>query len=179
VARAEPTGNRKTRSHVITVSDRCARGETPDGSGPAVETALRRAGYDVTGRTVVPDERDQVAEAICRACGEAALVITTGGTGLAPRDVTPEATRDVLDVEVPGLAELMRAESLKVTPHAALSRATAGLVGSSLVVNLPGSVKAARENLAFVLPVLPHALDVAAGRVADCGRKIAMREKRP
>jgi molybdenum cofactor synthesis domain-containing protein len=111
-----------------------------------------------------------IARALREAGESADLVVTTGGTGLAPRDVTPEATRDVLDLEVPGIAEMMRAESLKVTPHAALSRATAGLLGPSLVVNLPGSVKGARENLEAVLPVVPHAVDLARGRVTDCGR---------
>ena len=168
--RAEPSKGNDIPALVITVSDRCHRGETEDGSGPALARLLDKAGYAVGSVQIVPDERDVVAAAIRRACGTARFVVTAGGTGLAPRDVTPEATRDVLDLEIPGIAELMRATSFKVTPHAALSRAVAGLVHGSLVVNLPGSVKGATENLTAVLPVVRHALDVAAGRVADCGR---------
>lgn len=155
---------------MITVSDRCSRGETEDLSGPAVAGILADRGFEVVGSAVVPDERPDICKAIILAAECADFVVTTGGTGISQRDVTPEATRDVIDLEIPGVAELMRIESLKKTPRAALSRAVAGLLGGALVVNLPGSVKGASENLLAVLPVAAHAIDVARGRVRDCGR---------
>ena len=152
-----------TRAVVITVSTRAAAGQYPDASGPVVAQILRDAGFAVGDVVVVPDGRAAVADAIRTASADARLVLTTGGTGLARSDVTPEATADVVDRLVPGVAELMRMRSLAITPMAALSRATAGTVGSTLVVNLPGSPKAARENLEAVLPVLGHAIDQLAG----------------
>ncbi len=157
---------------VVTVSDRSARGERPDGSGPVVRAMLEEAGYAVSLQAVVPDEQPEI-EAILRRCAdelELALVVTTGGTGFSPRDVTPEATIAVSDRLAPGLAEAMRAESLRITPHAMLSRAAAGLRKGTLIVNLPGSPKAARENLQTILPALPHALQILRGGPADCGR---------
>jgi molybdenum cofactor synthesis domain-containing protein len=147
------------RAVVITVSTRAARGVYADEAGPAVAAALREAGVEVGDLVVVPDGEAEVAGAIVAACGRADLVVTNGGTGLHPNDVTPEATLAVVERVVPGLGEAMRAASLGVTPMAMLSRATAGIRGRALVVNLPGSPKAAAENLRTVMPVLAHAVD--------------------
>ena len=152
-----------TSAVVITVSTRAAAGQYPDESGPVVAQILRDAGFEVGEVVVVPDGRAPVADAIRSASADARLVVTTGGTGLARSDVTPEATAEVVDRLVPGIGELMRTRSLAITPMAALSRATAGTLGSTLVVNLPGSPKAARENLDAVLGVLGHALDQLGG----------------
>jgi len=152
---------------VITVSDSRHAGQNPDQSGPAVASLLRKAGYELAPVTIVPDERDQIGAAIKDAVVAGyALIVTTGGTGLGPRDVTPEATAAVLDFEVPGLAEAMRAAGLQKTPLAALSRAVAGVRGGSLIVNLPGSVRGATESLEAVLPALEHAVRLTRGETS-------------
>lgn len=155
---------------VLTVSDRSARGERPDESGPAAAAMLAAAGYQVASQSVVPDERGEI-EAALAALAEAgtALVVTTGGTGFSPRDVTPEATSAVCERMAPGIPEAMRAASLAVTPRAMLSRAVAGIRDRTLIVNLPGSPKAVRENLEAVLPALRHGLEVLRGASTDCG----------
>lgn len=154
---------------VVTVSDKGAAGEREDSSGAIVRELLQSAGIRVARREIVPDDAERLKALLRELCGEGLnLVVTTGGTGLSPRDVTPEATLDVIDKEVPGMAEAMRAESLRVTPHAMISRAVCGLKGSTLIVNLPGSPKGARECLDVVMPAIPHALEVAAGSVSEC-----------
>jgi molybdenum cofactor synthesis domain-containing protein len=150
-----------TRVAVLTVSDRVSAGEAEDGSGDTLEGLLRADGYDVT-RRLVPDEADEISAAIRELADDAVLVLTTGGTGLAARDVTPEATRAVLEREAPGIPEALRADSLAKTPHGLLSRGTAGTVGRTLVVNLAGSPGACRDGYAVLKPALPHALKLLA-----------------
>jgi molybdopterin adenylyltransferase len=147
---------------VLTVSDRVSRGEAADASGDELERGLRGDGFDVD-RRVVPDEAPEIAAAIVELAAGAAVVLTTGGTGVAPRDVTPEATRTVLDREVPGIAEALRADAVSKTPHGLLSRGTAGIVGRTLVVNLPGSPGGARDGYALLRVALPHALALVTG----------------
>ena len=155
---------------VLTISDKGARGARVDTSGPALCEMLEQAGYAVVRRAVLPDERALIANVLRDLAAEGvALALTTGGTGFSPRDVTPEATRDVIEREAPGLAEAMRAESMKITPRGCLSRGVAGILGRTLIVNLPGSEKAARENLAAVLPALDHGLETLLSEgSADC-----------
>jgi molybdopterin adenylyltransferase len=146
---------------VLTVSDGVAAGTREDRSGDALDELLRGEGYEVE-RRVVPDERDEIAATIRELAASARLVLTTGGTGLAPRDVTPEATRDVLEREAPGIAQALRADSIAKTPHGLLSRGAAGVVGSTLVVNLPGSTGGCRDGFAVLRPALGHALELLA-----------------
>lgn len=148
---------------VVTVSTRAAHGVYADDAGPAVADVLADAGFQVDDPVVVPDGRTGVAAALAEACERADVVVTSGGTGLHPKDETPEATLDVVDRLAPGLAEAMRAASLAVTPMGMLSRGVAGVRGRTLVINLPGSPKGAVENLRTVLPVLSHAVDQLRG----------------
>ncbi|MGA8923750.1 MAG: MogA/MoaB family molybdenum cofactor biosynthesis protein [Candidatus Dormiibacterota bacterium] len=152
------------RAHVITVSDRATAGTMKDESGPALVARLKREKFEISGPEVVPDEKDRITEAIAAAVVSGVeVVITTGGTGLGPRDVTPQATAALLDYEVPGLAEAMRRAGASSTPMSALSRGMAGVRGRTLVINVPGSVRGATESLEAVMPVLAHAIRLLHG----------------
>ena len=150
------------RVAILTVSDRSARGERPDASGPVLVEAAQQQGWVVVDTRIVADEQEAIQSVLVEWCQreDIDLALTTGGTGFAPRDITPEATLAIIHRAAPGLAEAMRAESLKLTPHAMLSRGIAGIRGRTLIVNLPGSPKAAAENLRVILSVLPHAIEL-------------------
>jgi len=150
------------RVGILTISDRSARGQRADASGPALAEMVRLQGWVVQKIDIIPDERDVIENKLITWAddGEVDVILTTGGTGFSPRDVTPEATQAVIERHTPGLAEAMRNSSLEVTPHAMLSRATAGIRKRTLIVNLPGSPKGAVENLQVILPVLPHAVQL-------------------
>ena len=157
---------------VLTVSDRSSRGERPDGTGPVVRSLLEAAGYQVMGTDIVPDELEDIKAALTDLADrrKAALVVTAGGTGFSPRDVTPEATLEVVERAAPGIPEAMRAESLRITPKGCLSRAAAGIRGRTLIVNLPGSKKAAGENLTAVIGPIAHGVEMLLGSgSANCG----------
>ena len=150
------------RFGILTLSDRSSRGERADASGPAIARLIEAEGWYIAKQSLLPDEESAIHQILIEWSddGGVDVILTTGGTGFAPRDVTPEATRAVIDREAPGLAEAMRATSLKVTPHAMLSRIVTGIRKKTLIVNLPGSPKGAVENLQVILPVLPHAVQL-------------------
>jgi molybdopterin adenylyltransferase len=161
----------KFRAAIITVSDRGSRGERTDTSGPELAGILESHGMEIVSRLLVPDEKDMISQTLAELgdSNTVDLIVTTGGTGVSPRDVTPDATRDVIDREILGMAEEMRRQSGLVTPHAMISRAMAGIRGKVLIVNLPGSPRGARENLHVLLPALNHAIEKIQGDQRDCG----------
>ncbi len=153
---------------VLTLSDKGSRGEREDLGGPAIREIISRIGVVVSIYEVMPDEKDLIKAKLVECSSKVDLIITTGGTGLSPRDVTPDATLEVIEREVPGIAEAMRIEGLKKTGRAMLSRAVAGVRGEALIINLPGSPKAIREGLEAVLEVIPHAVEKIKGSSAEC-----------
>lgn len=158
------------KAAVVTVSDRGSRGERQDASGPEIARILESVGIEITARRIIPDETEMIRQTLIELCaGDTIdLVLTTGGTGVSPRDVTPDATRDVIERDIPGMAEEMRRQSGLVTPHAMISRAIAGIRNNTLIINLPGSPRGARENLNVVLPALHHAIEKIQGDTRDC-----------
>ena len=158
------------KAGVLTISDKGFRGQRKDKSGPLVAEILIRAGYTVEKQGTVPDDHEKIAECLLEWVDEDSLrlIVTTGGTGVSPTDVTPEAMLKIIKYQIPGMAEAMRAVSLRKTPHAMLSRAMVGVRGSSLIINVPGSPDGARENLNVILPALNHALEKIAGDPSDC-----------
>ena len=157
------------RAIVLTISDSSSSGQREDLSGPAVKEVLSEAGFIVTGRELVPDDHDTIVKALMRLAGGCDIVVTTGGTGLGPRDVTPEATRSVCDREVPGMAELMRSEGLKTTAFAPLSRGICGCRGETLLINVPGNPAGAADSLRSILHLIPHALELLRGKTEHGG----------
>jgi molybdenum cofactor synthesis domain-containing protein len=150
------------------LSDKGSKGEREDISGPLIADILSPIGADLKHYEILPDEKDLIKEKLMQYCGKVDLILTTGGTGLAPRDVTPDATLEVIDKEISGIAELMRFEGFKKTRRAALSRGVAGIKGNTLIINLPGSPKAVRENLETILDVIPHAIEKIKGDTSEC-----------
>ncbi|HUN55518.1 MAG TPA: MogA/MoaB family molybdenum cofactor biosynthesis protein [Smithella sp.] len=155
---------------IITVSDKGSQGKRQDLSGPAIAEMLAGAGIEIKSSVIVPDEMDQIQKAIINFADieKVDLILTTGGTGVSPRDVTPDATLKIIDKQIPGMAEVMRYESGKITPHAMISRAVAGIRGKCLIINLPGSPRGAKENLAAILPALKHAVAKIKGDDSEC-----------
>lgn len=160
------------KAAVVTLSDKGAAGEREDLSGPAICEMITESGYEVVKTVLLPDEFEEIKKCLCKLCDEEKvdIIFTTGGTGLAPRDCTPEATLAVADRNVPGIAEAMRLASLRITPRAMLSRAASVVRGRTLIINLPGSPKAVRENLEPVLPTLDHGLAILTERDGECAR---------
>lgn len=154
---------------VLTLSDKGSKGEREDTSGPVIAEMLKGLG-EVKYYDILPDERDLIRSKLLEYTSKVDLILTTGGTGLSPRDVTPEATIDVIEKEIPGIPEAMRTEGLKKTNRAMLSRAVAGVKGQTLIINLPGSPTAVRENLEVILDVIPHAIEKIKGDTKECGR---------
>jgi molybdopterin adenylyltransferase len=153
---------------VLTMSDKGSKGEREDLSGPLIADILKPIGADLKYYEILPDEKELIKKKLIEYCSKVDLILTTGGTGLAPRDVTPDATLEVIDREVLGIAEAMRSEGFKKTRRAVLSRAVAGVKGNTLIINLPGSPKAVKENLEIILDVIPHAIEKIKGDTTEC-----------
>lgn len=158
------------KAAILTLSDKGSRGEREDRSGPAIREMLKKIDAHIQYYEVLPDDKEMIKERLIRYSDEVDLILTTGGTGLGPRDVTPEATMEVIEKEIPGIPEIMRIEGMKKTPRAMLSRAVAGVRGKSLIINLPGSPVAVKENLEIILDTIPHAVDKIKGDISECAR---------
>jgi molybdopterin adenylyltransferase len=156
---------------ILTVSDKGSRGERQDMSGPAIEKLVKKIKAKIIDYDILPDNKVKIKRKLISLSKKADLILTTGGTGVSPSDVTPDATKEVIRYEIPGMAEAIRAASLKKTPYAMISRAVAGVRGETLIINLPGSPKAVRETLSVILPVLPHTIAKINGSTEECGRK--------
>lgn len=155
---------------VLTLSDKGSKGERKDESGLLIREMLKDIEAEITHYDILPDEKELIKEKLIEYSSKVDLILTTGGTGLSPRDVTPEATREILDRQVPGIAEAMRSEGLKITKRAMLSRAVAGVKGKSLIINLPGSPKAVKESLSIIIDIIPHAVEKIKGDTSECAR---------
>jgi molybdenum cofactor synthesis domain-containing protein len=164
--------DKETRVGVLTISTMGSQGKRDDESGNIAVRMLEGEGFSILKREIVPDDRERIADTLMEWADRSglALILTSGGTGLSPNDLTPQAMEQVIDYQVPGMAEAMRAESLKITPHGMISRAIVGVRGSCLIINLPGSPAGVKENLSVVLPALKHALSKLGGDPTDCGR---------
>lgn len=158
---------------ILTISDKGSKGERVDGTGPAIKNMLEENGYHMEYYKIIPDEIEKIEEELIYLSDELKieLVLTNGGTGFSERDVTPEATRNVIQKYVPGIGEAMRMKSLEITPKAMLSRAIAGIRNKTLIINLPGSPKGATENLGFIMPALKHGIEILTGEASECARK--------
>ena len=153
---------------ILTLSDKGSKGERDDASGPAIERIIKKIDASVISYEVIPDDKGRIKRKLISLSKKSDLILTTGGTGVSPRDVTPDATREVIDYEIPGIAEAMRMKGLKKTPFAMISRAVAGVRGKTLIINLPGSPKAVKENLSVILPILSHTIEKLHGSTEDC-----------
>ncbi len=160
------------KAAVLTISDKGSKGEREDRSGEVIKDKLKQIKAEVVKYEIVPDERDIISQKLRSFAEKADLILTTGGTGVSPRDITPEATKDVIEKELPGFSEAMRAESFKVTPRSIGSRAVAGIYKDTLIVNLPGSPKGVSECLDVILSTIPHVLEVAGGKTSECGKDV-------
>ncbi|MBI5050459.1 MAG: MogA/MoaB family molybdenum cofactor biosynthesis protein [Nitrospirae bacterium] len=155
---------------ILTLSDKGSKGRRKDESGPLIEKIIKKIDGKVVSYEILPDEKNLIKKKLLSLCSKVDLVLTTGGTGVSPRDVTPEATREVITREIPGIAEAMRLEGLKKTPYAMISRAVAGTRGKTLIINLPGSPNGVKENLQVILPVIHHAIEKIKGSKKECAR---------
>jgi molybdenum cofactor synthesis domain-containing protein len=156
---------------ILTLSDKGSKGERKDTSGPAIEKLVKKIRANVVSYDILPDNKGKIKRKLISLSKKADLILTTGGTGVSPSDVTPDATKEIISYEIPGIAEAMRAANLIKTPYAMISRAVAGVRGETLIINLPGSPKAVRENLSLILPVLVHAIEKIKGSMEECGEK--------
>ncbi|MDP3297935.1 MAG: MogA/MoaB family molybdenum cofactor biosynthesis protein [Thermodesulfovibrionia bacterium] len=155
---------------VLTLSDKGAKGKRKDESGPLIGKIIKKIGGKIISYDILPDEKALIKRKLLSLCNKVDLILTTGGTGPSPRDVTPEATLEIITREIPGIPEAMRYKGLRKTPHAMISRAVAGVKGKTLIINLPGSPSAVKENLEVILPVLPHAIEKIKGSKKECAR---------
>ena len=153
---------------ILTLSDKGSKGDRDDASGPAIEKIMKKMNASVVSYEIIPDDKNEIKRKLISLSKTADLILTTGGTGVSPRDVTPDATLEIIDYEIPGIAEAMRMKGMRKTPFAMISRAVAGVRGKTLIINFPGSPRAVKENLSVILPILPHTIDKLHGSTEDC-----------